>query len=351
MARPSSSGLPYLVRRRESDAWTYHRTFPAEVVSFIDGEVGLGWSGKVVPVRRIKAFKTTLGTTDPATARDRWAQVHGDAQRIVEVATRHLAESREAQRLPLTRRTALTHEERKVIADQARHDILAQHDLEMVDSSTLNPIAEILAGIAGADNRPPDQILERAQCLARSIQQEDAKHALKRGGQVIADREIVLRKVNTKDGLEDHSEIVQTIRPEIDERLTENGVYLENETEWKLAQLGLQRARLAAYQDVAEREKGGNVPTPARPDLIVPPIPDNPDEEPVPTISEMLGIWRKQKIRRIRTGLIAPSMSLASSSNLAISASTRSKRSIFGSFETCIWRFQNRFPIDYAALR
>ena len=36
---------------------------------------------------------------------------------------------------------------------------------------------KILAGIAGADNRPSDQIHERAQRLARSFQQEDAKRA------------------------------------------------------------------------------------------------------------------------------------------------------------------------------
>jgi hypothetical protein len=110
MARPSSSGLPYLVQRKESGGWTYHRAFTVELVPFLDGEVRLGWTGKVVSLDRAKAFKASLATTDPDTARDRWAQVHSEVQRIVEVAGQRLAESREAQRRPLARRTSLTPE-------------------------------------------------------------------------------------------------------------------------------------------------------------------------------------------------------------------------------------------------
>lgn len=295
MARPSSSKIPYLIWRKEGGGWTYHRNFSAEVVPFLVGEVTLDWSGRAIQLDRIKAFKTALGTKDLAMARDRWARVHAEVQTIFERARQRLADAREAKRRPLVRRASLAPDERPVIPEQVRHDVLAHHDLEMVDPGTLSPLAEILAGIAGVGNRPPDQVVERAQRFARSIQHEDANRALTRGGQAIADKEIVLRKVTATDGREGHSEIVQVIRPEIDERLTENGIQLENETERKLAQLALQRARLAAYQDVAEREKGSNVPTPARPDLIVPLIPDNPDEELVPTVSEMLGIWRRQK--------------------------------------------------------
>lgn len=295
MARPSSSKIPYLIWRKEGGGWTYHRNFSGEIVPFLVGEVTLDWSGRAIQIDRIKAFKTALGTKDLEVARDRWANVHTDVQAIFERARQRLADAREAKRRPLVRRTSLAPDERPVIPDQVRHDILAHHDLEMVDPGTLSPLAEILAGIAGVGNRPLDQVVEKAQRFARSIQHEDAMRALKRGGQAIADKEIVLRKVTATDGREGHSEIVQVIRPEIDERLTENGIHLENETERKLAQLALQRARLAGYQDVAEREKGSNVPTPARPDLIVPLLPDNPDEAPVPTVSDMLGIWRRQK--------------------------------------------------------
>jgi integrase len=291
MARPTSSGLRYLVQRKESGGWTYHRAFAAELVPFLDGEVRLGWTGKVVSLQRAKAFKASLATTDPDTARDRWAKVHTEVQRIVEVAGQRLAESREAQRRPLARRTSLTPDERQAVADQAKYDILAQHDLEAVDPEARNPLAEILASLVQAGNQPLDQLLDKARHLAHRMQRDDAKRALKRGGQAIADRKIVLRKVNTKDGLEDRSEIVQTIRPEIDERLTENGVHLENEKERKLAQLAMRRARLAAHDAILERDKGANIPTPVRPPLIVP----DANEDPVPTLSEMLQIWRKRK--------------------------------------------------------
>jgi integrase len=84
------------------------------------------------------------------------------------------------------------------------------------------------------------------------------------------------------------------ILPDIDRRLMENGVALENDRERRLTQIGLQRARLEAHEAVAERDLGRNIPTPGRPAPLVPPSSDSSDEDPVPTLSEMLAIWRKR---------------------------------------------------------
>lgn len=238
--------------------------------------------------------RSHLATTDPDTARDRWAQVHTEVQRIIEVAGQRLAESREAQRRPLARRTSLTPDERQVIADQVRHDILAQHDLEIVDPEAASPLAEIIVGLIQPENRPREEVLEGAQRLARRIELEDANRALRKGGKAIADTKLVLRKVMDGEGRPAPDKGGDVILPEIDRRLSENGVALESGRERQLAQLALQRNRLEAHQEVAERDVGRHIPTPGRPALLVPPTPDSPDEDPVPTLSEMLAIWRKQ---------------------------------------------------------
>jgi hypothetical protein len=49
--------------------------------------------------------------------------------------------------------------ERQAVADQAKYDILAQHDLEAVDPEAVNPLAEILASLVQAGNQPQDKIL------------------------------------------------------------------------------------------------------------------------------------------------------------------------------------------------
>lgn len=49
MARSSSTGLPFLVRRSDTGKFSYHRDVPAHVAAVVTGEVSLPWRWTIEP--------------------------------------------------------------------------------------------------------------------------------------------------------------------------------------------------------------------------------------------------------------------------------------------------------------
>lgn len=140
MARPTTSGLPYLVRRAECGRFYYCRTFQGDLVPHISGVISIPFARRTLALNRHRMVKISLKTGDEDTARDRWAHVHAEVRRVVEDATRSHADSLADREQPFERRVRLSAAERQAIADQVRHDILAQDDREQIDPDAASPL-------------------------------------------------------------------------------------------------------------------------------------------------------------------------------------------------------------------
>lgn len=297
MARPTSSGLPYLVRRAECGRFYYCRSFPSEIVPHIAGVVSIPFARRTFALSAKRMVKISLKTGDEETARDRWAQVHAEVRRVVEEAIQSHAMSQRSAARPLEHRVKLSPAERQAIADQVRHDILAQDDRAEVDPAEASPLARIVAGILHDSGEvSPEDALERGRRIARRGEREEFKALHPKGSPSISDRRIEVFRL-MPDATQPGSlvrKLDQVIEPEIDRRLAENGLTLDAGTEHRLAELALQRARVHAWRDIDLREKGEPIQTPVRPEPIIPMPKVDVAEDVAPTLSAMLSIWAKR---------------------------------------------------------
>ena len=85
MARSSSTGLPFLIRRTDTGKFSYHRGLPVFVAAFVTGEVSLPWSTGVHLLGGRSTVKVSLKTGDEATARVRWNRVHEQVEGLVQM--------------------------------------------------------------------------------------------------------------------------------------------------------------------------------------------------------------------------------------------------------------------------
>ncbi len=142
MARPNSSGLPFLVRRNDSGKFSYWRNFRPELMRFVRGEVQCPWALKSVRLDQSPAFKVTLKTADDSLARQRWGIVHAQIEEILERATRdaHAASGPVFQPAD-DERKSLAREQIATIAGQVKYDLLAEHDEAIIAGRAFAPVA------------------------------------------------------------------------------------------------------------------------------------------------------------------------------------------------------------------
>jgi hypothetical protein len=293
MARPTSSGLPYLVRRAECGRFYYCRAFPKDIVPHVGGTVNIAFARRTLALNRNRIVKISLKTGDDDTARDRWAQVHAEVRRVVEEAARNHAASLSHSDRPLERRSQLSSAERQAIADQVRHDILVRDDREQIDPVEASPLAQIVAGILrDGDEGAATDALERGRRLAWKFERDAFQAMHPKGSVSIPDQrfEVYRLKPDPAQPGSITRHLEQVIEPEIDIRLAENGIVLETGTEHRFAELALQRARVQAYREANLREKGEPIQTPARPEPIIPVPKVDSAEDVAPTLSAMLSI-------------------------------------------------------------
>ena len=86
MARPTSSGLPYLVRCNDTGKFAYWRTIAREVAPKMAGSIQLSWSTSNHVLAGKPTVKISLKTGDEATARERWGQVHSQIDALIKIA-------------------------------------------------------------------------------------------------------------------------------------------------------------------------------------------------------------------------------------------------------------------------
>ena len=326
MARPSTSGLPFLVSRGDSKKFSYWRIFPKAVGPHLVGSIERPWTHAPFALTGKAIIKLSLNTTDQAIAQARWAQVHGQVETLHRKALDLAGETNARSR---ARRTAtLTSAEIAGIAEQTRHDMLAAHDAEWINPDDAGSMSSVANGLlaamrgSGADETP--QARERAQALGRRLESAAVRASLADrslgnldsaptllaltgeyagDGRKAGDRARHARTAEVEQAAPDDfrssrsAEQVaailraQAVSPgsrwsvgetiiaqdhgELARRLAENGIDLADDSpDRRKLGLAILRAKAGALRDIAERDRGGGIATPARPEPInLPPAP------------------------------------------------------------------------------
>jgi len=304
MARKTSSGLRFLVFRKDAGKYAYWRVLDAAIAPFVRGEIRRSWaaasrlSGKPI-------VKLSLQTGDLATAGDRWSEVHAQVEALIRDATRTAKRDREAKRTLEEVRT-LSSEQIATIAGQARHDILADHDAGWTDPDHLSATARGLQRALQARREhklripwmleflrsfPDDLSLDGVRAAAREMDARTNADMLETKSTLPLDRptavvEELIADPNGPPGAMMWKPFAE-LPGELTQRLNENGVELPEDSDVRRAlALAVLRAKEAGHKDVAAREAGESIETPPRTAPI-----NAADDDPVPTLRGMHKLW------------------------------------------------------------
>ena len=305
MARKTSSGLPFLVRRKDVGKYVYWRILDAAIAPFVRGEIHRSWAVASHALSGKAIVKLSLQTGDHSTACDRWSEVHARVEALIRDATRIAKRDEEAKRKVEKVRT-LTSEERATIASQARSDVLADHDAGWNNPNHMSPMArglqralqtgrklrlndpEIQESL-GSDAADPSPDAVRA--VAREMDAQTHADMLKTKSTWALDRptavleELVADPEGPPGAM--MSKRLAELPGELTLRLNENGLDLPGDSvERRPLALAVLRAKVAGYRDVAAREADEPIETPPRPAPI-----NAVDDDPVPTLRGMHDLW------------------------------------------------------------
>jgi hypothetical protein len=129
MARLSSTSQTFLHRRSDTGQYVYMRDVKVSVAILVVGEVERPWTAKPFQLTGRSNIKISLKTTDPRIANERWLAVHPQIEDLVLSAEEGLRKAAHERKPPTRRKMkvvpALTQADRAAIAEQVRHDILA----------------------------------------------------------------------------------------------------------------------------------------------------------------------------------------------------------------------------------
>ena len=305
MARKTSSGLPFLVRRKDVGKYVYWRILDAAIAPFVRGEIHRSWAVASHVLSGKPIVKLSLQTGDRATAGDRWSEVHARVEALIRDATTLAKRDKETKR-NLEKVRTLTSEQRATIAGQARHDVLADHDAGWNDPDHLSTMArglqralqtgrklrlndpEMQASL-GSDAADPS--LDRVRAVARRMDAETNADMLETRSTLPLDRSTALIEEAVPDpegppGTTMWKPFAE-LPGELTQRLNENGVDLpEDSAERRPLALAVLRAKEAGYRGVASREACESIETPLRPAPI-----NAADDDPVPTLRGMHNLW------------------------------------------------------------
>ena len=132
MARASSTGLQFLIRRPDTGKYAYHRELAADLAPFLEGELVLPWTNGTHVLKAQRTVKVSLKTGDDAMARVRWTRIHEQVEGLVQMA-RVLANSQAEKLRSQQGIDRLPPGTVATIAAQARHDMLSEHDQTWID--------------------------------------------------------------------------------------------------------------------------------------------------------------------------------------------------------------------------
>lgn len=320
MARSSSTGLPFLVRRTDTGKFCYNRDIPVHVAAFVAGDVSLPWSKGAHRLEGRPTVKVSLKTGDEAIARVRWNRVHEQVEGLVQMGVVLAAEkeqrSRErkaVERLPAGSVAA--------IAAQAKHDLLAEHDQTWIDPTFTSPLTSVVVHLMRKAGRTASlDLIDEGRRFADDLRLREAVGTLasrkpgmldRRIGEsevidphlIAALHDVAARSVKQltpeqNDALRAAS--VNSIIPsEVETRLKENGFDVPvGHPDRRALALALLRTTISGLEAIKARDTGAAIDTPVRPPATAP----KPDPEPQPSSKPILSAMRERWTKDVRPG-------------------------------------------------
>jgi hypothetical protein len=296
MARPTSSGLPYLHLRSESGKYAYWRTLPTDVSIHVAGKIELPWARQNHELVGNKVVKVSLKTGDEATARERWGQVHSQVEAFVRQA---IAKARQAppDKRTLKKVDSLTPAEIATIASQTRHDILASQDQAWIEPDKLSAIARAITRLQKDDGNKFTST--EAREVERRMDQRAVTSILKSGDVSALDARVIIyegRWADEEASTSAKPKVLLDDPGELTARLQENGLeFVGPETERRRLALPILRAKGGALREADARNQGHALETPTRPDPIVAALKTPNEDCEKKTLLEMHDIWKDSK--------------------------------------------------------
>lgn len=316
MARSSSTGLPFLVRRTDTGKFCYHRDVPAVVAPFIKGEVLLPWKESIHKLEGRPTVKVSLATGDEATARVRWNRVHEQVEGLVQMGQVLAAEKERRDRQRQTAKR-LPADAVATMAAQARHDLLAEHDQTWIDPSFTSPLTGVVVRLMREAGRASPDPVDDARRFTDALRLREAKAALASRRPGIVDQEIGEGEVTDPRLLAAIEEVAagrvrrltpehtatlaaacsaSTIPSELDLRLAENGLDLpQGHPDRRALALALLRTTVNGLEAVKARDDGAAIQTPARPPAIAPAPKAEIAAPTMPLLSAMRECWLEEE--------------------------------------------------------
>jgi integrase len=305
MGRKSPFILPFLLKRSESGGYVYFRSVPADVRPAISGEVLCSWSGETRVLGSNAAIKVSFNTTDFATARHRWNEIHAQVELVVSAATRRQRADRlNRSRRSIQRVSGLSDQQIKILAARLEHRILKEHEAGLIDPKIRAQAMQ--RDFLGRDPDDPisQQELRNSEFWHHHREAEYAKLLYREGDLNAMSKPLIL---SDRQGLVEDpatvepSERLFEVPDEITEILEENGIELprDHPDRRKIA-LALISASQRAHESVMKRMEGdATIPTPEDPGLLL--MQDNGSDENVQTLSAAYENWKATQRPRGRT--------------------------------------------------
>ena len=201
MARPSSSGMEYMIRPEKSGPYVYGRSLRPELVPFFHGQLDLEWTVSARMLSALSVVKVSLKTGDEKTARLRWGIVHVQIETFIEAARKSVRETAmEAEtRKRLKKIDGLSGNEIVTIAGQVRHDVLAADDRAWEGPEEMAPVAQLMAKILKQNNPGKADPDGRALLANQILEQRIVKAALKSRELGQLDQDLTVQQVSNGD--------------------------------------------------------------------------------------------------------------------------------------------------------
>jgi hypothetical protein len=313
MARSSSTNRPFLHQRSDTGQFSYVRDLQDRIGPLVVGEVQRPWLGTAFLLAGKDVIKISLKMRDAEMARQRWFDVHTQVEPLVQLAVvqaRHKS-GHAGGRRDLKIVATLSEADRQVLAEQIRHDILADDDRSWIDPQHRNGTAKAVFR-AGQGRLSP----QAAANKAREIEARVVNYALATRDVGILETPVAeiedsasakrmldrIAAAAEKGEIPDQEDIAalsalsatQVRGSAFDERLAENGIRMPADSlDRRLAALSMLRAAARTHHEVDERLTGRHVATPPRPDPIVVPVTEIAPHSPV--LSAVFDTWVRLK--------------------------------------------------------
>ncbi len=272
MARPSSSGFPFLIIRSDGGIYSYRRPVASELQPYFSVELDLPWMPKRYRLSSPKIINISLKTGDGRTAQERWAVVHAQLQAHFKAALDQVNDGHKTARALERLETVqtLTDDQIAAIAQQVRHDILDDDQKVWKDRSHLTPQASVILRTLLSEGRKDTlQLREKARELTRKFEASVAKKSLRSHDSGILDKDFVVTRTTRSEG----NSLTPApapesflLRSEISERLAENGLEVPlTSIDRLMLSSAVLRAKVGALRSVKRRQMGEDIAVPSRP--------------------------------------------------------------------------------------